>query len=285
MNRTLFIILLAVVLCVGEGAWVYGADYRLYRVDSGKEMPLAQAVPELRKNRVIVVGELHNEKQDHLGQLAVIEALYESGTRVAVGMEMFQAESQKALDRWVEGDMSKSEFQKVYYENWNFPWPLYSMILEFARKEKIPLVGLNIPPEVSRQVALGGFDSLSEKQRKRLPDVVCKVDPEYMAFIKRAYEGHVHGHMDFTNFCEAQLLWNEAMAANAVEYLKDHPQSTMVLLTGIGHARKRGIAAEIKKRSNLPTAVILPQVPGYLEPGSPSAQDGDYLLLGLDEGN
>jgi len=125
---------------------------------------------------------------------------------VAVGLEMFRTNSQDALDQWVNGRISEKEFQKIYSENWGFPWALYSMILEFAREAKLPLVALNVPRALTSR-SPGGFKSLSEEQRAKLPFVECRVEPEYMDFIKRAYGAHGHGQMNFTNFCEAQLVW------------------------------------------------------------------------------
>jgi len=60
------------------------------------------------------------------------------------------------------------------------------MIFEYAREKRIPLVGLNVPRDVTRQVALEGFQSLSRKDKARIHSVTCRVDREYMDFIKRA---------------------------------------------------------------------------------------------------
>jgi uncharacterized iron-regulated protein len=194
---------------------------------------------------------------------------------------MFRAESQSALDKWTNGKMKERDFRKVYYDNWTSSWSLYSMIFAYARERRIPMVGLNVPRDITRQVAMGGFQSLSKKDKKRLPQVTCRVDREYMAFIKKAYGAHAHGQLNFTYFCEAQLVWDKVMAINALEYLKVNPKLSMVLLAGTGHAWKRGIPDQIRQRSQLPYAVIFPRVPGYVEPGVVSEKDADYIMLDL----
>lgn len=281
--KQLFMGLIALVILNGCMMWtkVRFENYRLFDVARGKETTLEQAFRRLSKKRVILVGERHSKKSHHMAQLLIIQALHDSGMSVSIGLEMFRSESQNALDRWVSGKMSKRDFQKVYSENWNFPWPFYSMIFEYAREMKIPLVGLNISRAITRQVARGGFQSLSKEEKERLPNVVCRADRDYMAYIEEAYGAHAHGRLNFTYFCEAQLVWDKVMAINALKYLKANPRFSMILLTGNGHAWKQGMPEQIRQQSELPYTVILPHLPGDIEPGTVTVKDADYVMLGL----
>ncbi len=270
-----------VILMLGCVTVSDAAEMRLYDVAKKKELKLSEALAGLQEKRIVLVGEQHDQKGHHEAQLEVIKALHRSGTPVAVGLEMFRTNSQDALDQWVAGRLSEKEFQKIYYDNWGFPWALYSRIFEFAREAKVPLVGLNVPRAVTQQVARGGFRSLSEEQRANLPFVECRVDPEYMDFIRRAYGAHGHGQMNFTNFCEAQLVWDKAMALHAVAYGKTHPERTLILLAGIGHAWKKGIPERIEERASIPHAVLLPEIPDHLDKDSVTLEDADYLMLGV----
>jgi len=255
-------------------------DHRLYDLSGGKEITLSEALSDLSKNRIILVGELHSEKSHHENQLRVIQAVFESGVPIAVGFEMFRNESQSKLDEWVSGKMAIKEFKKVYFESWNFSWDLYSPIFKYARANKIPMVGLNVSRDITRQVARMGFKSLSEAQKGKLSEVSCRVDKEYMEFIRKAFGAHAHGQLNFTHFCEAQLVWDNVMAVNALEFLKENPDHTIILIAGSGHARKKGIPEQIRKRSNLPFAVILPEVSGSISPNSTTSKDADYIMLG-----
>jgi uncharacterized iron-regulated protein len=214
-------------------------------------------------------------------QLETIRALKKAGAPVAIGLEMFRRDSQTDLDRWLEGELSEKEFQKIYYKNWNYPWPLYRDIFLFAQDHNIPMIGLNVPPEITKQVAREGFASLSPKQRGDLPMVTCRVDPEYMAFVRRSLGMHGHGGMEFTNFCEAQLVWDTAMAWTLLRFLEKDPKATVVVIAGKGHSWKLGIPAQIKSRSTLPFRVILPEIPGRVERGNISMAEADYVWLGL----
>jgi uncharacterized iron-regulated protein len=143
------------------------------------------------------------------------------------------------------------------------------------------MIGLNVSRDITRQVARGGFQSLTETQRGQLANVTCSIDEEYMRYIRSVYGAHAHGQMNFTFFCEAQMVWDAAMAVHSLDYLKRNPEATVVILTGVGHAQKGAVPRQIRQRSEMPVAVLLPEVPGSIEPSTVDVQDADYLLLDL----
>ncbi len=253
---------------------------RIHRVSDGKVLSLSELAKDLIESRLVFVGEIHTDQSHHHMQLQTIRALKKAGAPVAIGLEMFRRDSQTDLDRWVEGELSEKEFEKIYYKNWNYPWPLYKDIFLYAREHKIPMVGLNVPPEVTRQVAREGFESLTPKQRGDLPMVTCRVDPEYMAFVRRSLAMHGHGGIDFIKFCEAQLVWDTAMAWGLLRYLEKNPEATVAVIAGSGHAWKLGIPAKIQSRSTLPFRVILPEIPGRIERATITVDETDYVWLG-----
>lgn len=239
----------------------------------------ARVLKALVDNRLILVGEHHTNTAHHAAQLAVIRFLAERGVPVSIGLEMFRQDQQRALDDWLAGNIDEKAFERVYLDNWNFPWPLYREIFVYAREKQIPLVGLNVSREITRQVARNGFASLSDEQRGELPGVTCNVTRAYRDFIRRALGAHGHGEMNFNHFCEAQLVWDTAMAVGATDYLKAHPDRTMVLLAGSGHARKMGIPYQVNERAPVPLAVLLPYTPDAFTPEMLTTADADYIIL------
>ena len=277
--KSLLVFVLFVIGVVG--ACQTPSDQRIYDLNLGKETRMSEAVMLLKQNRIILVGEHHSNKKHHEAQLGVIRTLKETGIKVAIGLEMFRSDSQQALDRWISGDIGEEKFQQIYNDNWNYPWSAYRRIFEYAREEKIPLIGLNVPRNITRQVSQQGFKSLTAAQKGKLSNVTCRVDEEYMNYIKNAFGAHAHGDLDFTYFCEAQLVWDNVMAINTLNYLKKYPDAVVVVLTGTGHARKGAIPRQIRKQSRVPHAVILPQVKGIVDPETISTKDADYIMLGL----
>lgn len=255
-----------------------GGVERVVRTSDGKIISFAQMIEELKGARVIFLGETHDRVEDHRTQLRIIRALSQSGVTLAIGMEMFAAASQPDLDRWVAGKLAQQKFVELYYRNWEMPWSLYRKILVFARRYRLPLVGLNIPRGVAAKVAREGFAALSPEERAKLPaGITCDVDPSYMAFVGRAYAEHT-GRNSFLHFCEAQVLWNRSMARHIVTYLSREPQKSMVVITGSGHAMKRGIPEVVERESGMKYAVVLLEAPGVPR-SQVTADDADYLVL------
>jgi len=253
--------------------------HRIYDLQNSKEMLMSEVISDLKKNRIVLVGEHHTTLDHHFGQLNVIQSLKEAGAQVAIGLEMFRSDSQQDLDRWVGGNIGEEEFQEIYYDNWTYPWSNYRMIFEYAKQEKIPMIGLNVPREITRQVSRKGFNSLSAEQKGKLADVSCRVDKEYMDYIKKAFGGHGHGNINFTYFCEAQLVWDTAMAVNTLDYLKKYPDAVVVLLAGAGHVQKGAVPRQISLRSQIPHAVILPKIEGMVDRQTVSIKDADYIMI------
>ena len=281
MKKMIAAVWLVALLSLDCRAEPISLNHRVFDLNRQKELMMSEMLEALKKSRIILVGENHGNAKHHAVQLEVIRALNEAGLQVAVGLEMFRKESQSALNRWVSGEIDDKRFEKIYYENWNFPWSAYRPIFEYAREHKIPMIGLNVPREITRQVSRQGFKSLSPDQKERLSEVSCVVDRPYMEYIRQAYSGHNHGQLNFTYFCEAQMVWDTAFAVYTLDYLERNPDAVAVILTGAGHAQKGAVSRQIQLRSDLPCVVILPEVPGHIDAQTLSNKDADYIMLDL----
>lgn len=279
ITRLMFLLLSALAALVTAAP----AFAHIFDVEQQEFVPFATMLQDLQETRLVFIGELHDNIGHHRAQLQIIRALNEAGVPVTIGLEMFRRDSQQALDQWVAGDLGEDEFLSVYRDNWSM-WPAYQEIFRYARDRDVPLLGLNLPREITRQVAREGFDSLSGRQRGELPLVRCNVDLKYQQYMRRVLGKHAHGGAAFRNFCEAQLVWDVVMARNLLEYLDAHPERLVVVLAGSGHAWKFGIPEQIRRHSPAPLRVVLPEIAGRVEMGNATVEVVDYLLLGTDEG-
>lgn len=276
MNRMALTILIALLMLTGA------SHAHTLRVADGSYIPLPELMAELKQVDMVFMGELHNHPGHHLAQLQVIQALHETGKAVAIGLEMFRAEDQQALDQWVAGEIDLAEFLPIYQENWSM-WEMYRDIFVYARENRIPMIGLNISREVTQQVARQGFGSLSAEQLDELPPIRCDVDNRYEDFIRRAHGAGHHGS-DFLSFCEAQMVWDNIMAENLLGWHRANPNHTVVVLAGSGHAWKHGIPEQIERRSaTVSYRVLLPDMPGRISAQDATVEEADFLLLGLEE--
>lgn len=250
----------------------------LFRVSSGAEIPLQKMVEDLTTARVVFVGEEHDNRAHHAAQLSVVQALAGAGAEVAVGLEMFRADAQADLDRWVAGRLGQRQFYEVYADNWaRRLWPLYSDIFFHARQERIPLVGLNLPRALVAQVAREGFDALAREDKDALGVVRCDVDERYQQIIALVLGRKDQKSRAFHRFCEAQILWDTAMAQNALRFLEANPKHVLVVLAGTFHAWKHGIPEQLRRLSPLPYRVILPSSDKSFLRYDIVLQDADYV--------
>lgn len=253
----------------------------LVRVSDGKDISFGAMMQDVMRSDVIVIGEVHGIPQHHAKELEIIRALHESGTPFIIGMEMFRSESQKDLDSWTNGDMPLRQFVPIYYRNWNIRWTLYADIFLYVREHNIPIVGLNIPDEISDAVARRGFSALNDSERKRIPaGISCTIDESYRGFIRKAYAGHgKNEESSFLQFCEAQMVWDKSMAANLVTFMQANPGKKAVVLAGVGHAWRRGIPEQLSLLSKYQTQVVLQLMSDQVELKSITVEDADYIVL------
>lgn len=250
-----------------------GSSVSFERVDDGRMMGLEELVTDFSTARLIFIGELHDNTGHHNLQLDVIKAMHLSGGNVAIGLEMFRRESQPFLDRWVTGTLDLETFMQVYRDNWTIPWDAYATIFLYARNNGIPLVALNAPREIIQKVYRQGFAALSPDELRMLPQgISCSVDRPYMDFVRRNYVWHTSDESMFQNFCEAQLLRNKVMADRLAGYLMHNPERRVVVLTGVGHAMRRGVPNDLQGDSAREARVLLPRLHGL---AAEPLRDGD----------
>ncbi|MGC2047785.1 MAG: ChaN family lipoprotein, partial [Gallionella sp.] len=102
------------------------------------------------------------------------------------------------------------------------------------REQHIPVLALNISEEIHHKVFNGGLKSLSPEDREHIPDDIQPISQDYKNRLQTIFNVHPEG-TTFDTFVEGQQLWDESMAEVATNYLKEHPQTTLVVLAGLGH--------------------------------------------------
>ena len=240
---------------------------------------LETLIPALADRRVVLVGETHDRFDHHLIQLEIIRGLHAVHPKIAIGMEAFQQPFQRHLDDYVAGKLSERELLRKteYYRRWRFDFRLYQPILSFARENRLPVVGLNLPGEHTRKVGREGIDGLSDEERAEIPDEIDRSDSVYEKRLEEIFQQHPRvENRSFDHFLEVQLLWDEGMADRAAGYLESHPEYAMVILAGSGHiAHGSGIPRRLVRRIPVSTATVV--LNGWERELGPEL--GDYLLL------
>jgi uncharacterized iron-regulated protein len=245
---------------------------------SGTEViDFEKLVSRLARERVVMIGEVHDRYEHHLNQLAIICRLHQRHPSMAIGLEFFQKPFQAPLDAYVERRIDTREMllETEYFSRWQFDHRLYAPIFEFARMQDIPLIALNAPQEISSKVARDGISGLSETERGQIPELLDRSVPGYRERLQAVFQRHPEiRQMSFENFVEAQLVWDETMASEAARYLDAHPGRYLVVLAGDGHVTRSGIPARLTRISGAKPVTVLQG-----ETDEAPRRDSDYLLV------
>ena len=216
---------------------------------------------------MVYVGETHTSLADHLLQLRIIEALHKKNPRLAIGMEMFPASAQPALDKYTLGgeEVDERTFLKEsdYYNVWRFDYRFFQDILNFARKNHLPVIGLNLDRQIVSEVFRSGGNRQSDQRgtgltADRTAIWICRATVSDFQLMHDVHMQGSHGSGAASGFIQAQGLWDETMAENITTFLTDHPDYQMVVLAGSQHTRKdSGIPPRVARRISVQQASVI----------------------------
>lgn len=202
-----------------------------------------EVLQQLAQINVIYLGETHDRLKDHKAQLQIIRELYRRHHKIAIAMEMFQRPYQDVLDQYLAGKITEAQLleESQYQQRWRFSWEYYAPILRFAKENRLPVLALNTPTEVTRKVAKQGLASLTPDERQYIPplDEIRTDNLEYRQMLQTAFKEHQQASNgsseDFERFFTAQVLWDETMADRIAQFLTVHSDYQVVVLAGQAH--------------------------------------------------
>jgi uncharacterized iron-regulated protein len=136
---------------------------------------------------VIFVGEMHGDPNTHRLEAAILEGLHRRKVSPVVSLEMFERDTQAALDAYLAGRITEEEALKDAR-----PWKGYATdyrpLVEMAKAHGWPVIAANVPRPIAQQVAKEGRDiieQLPEVERARVArDLQCPLDTYFDRFAK-----------------------------------------------------------------------------------------------------
>ncbi|MFH1226646.1 MAG: ChaN family lipoprotein [Planctomycetota bacterium] len=129
--------------------WIdaYYDDYKKLTSDYERIVSKAEMLDAVIQSDIVYLGDYHTLRQSQKALIRILEPILNSKfTRpIIIGLEMFRAEHQIAIDRFLKGKIKDVGFLKSisYEKTWGFDWNHYKVLLNFAREHKIKVYGLN----------------------------------------------------------------------------------------------------------------------------------------------
>jgi uncharacterized iron-regulated protein len=140
---------------------------------------------------VIYLGEQHDNPEHHAQQRAVVGALVSEGMRPALAFEMLNERQQPAVDRAMAEPSTPEELgRRLEWKSRGWPdfsmyWPLF----ELARRDRLPVLAIDLDPAVVRRIAREGRASVAGPRESL--DSLLPVDRERDAAVTRSIrDGH-----------------------------------------------------------------------------------------------
>lgn len=237
----------------------YSVD-QILNVKTRQIVSFDDMVNDLSNNRLVFIGETHENRYHHEVQLRVLKALYEKNPRIAIGMEMFQRPFQEILDEYIEGKIDEKTYLKrsEYFKRWRYDYNFYKGIIELAREKGIRIIALNIKREIIDKISEKGIEELTEEERKEVSEIVT-YDDAHKRYLREVFEKHEIPEERFEFFYQAQLAWDQTMARSISEFFKREEGYSMVVMAGAGHSLRFGIPDRVKRLSEIDSKILIPE--------------------------
>ena len=272
-------ILLTLALATGHAYGNCPSTGQWWQAGGAVDAPtlLAQAAQQ----QVVLLGEQHDAEDHHRWQLHTLAGLYAHRADMVIGLEMLPRSAQPVLDRWVAGELTETALlaESHWEEAWGFDAALYLPIFHFARLQAIPLVALNITPELRQRLVQEGFDQVPADQRYGIP-APLPAHAAYQQRLTQVFEQHGMGQENpamLSRFTQAQLAWDTAMAHGLAEAVKEG--ALAVGLMGLGHVTYgHGVEHQLEGLGIEHTLSLLPWEQAECRVPDPALADAVFVL-------
>jgi uncharacterized iron-regulated protein len=236
---------------------------RIIHLDTGKALSFDRLIDQLESKDLIFIGEKHDNPEHHLIQVQILQALMARCGDLSVAMEFFQETQQPVLDRYMEGTSTETVFLKDvdWSKAWSFDYYFYRPLIFMLREKRSRIHAINAPNDIVKKVARSGLNSLKPEERNQLAKDIDLDNEKHRAYLRDVYKQHTSRDLKkFDYFYQAQCVWEDTMAENIAECLKENKQR-MVVFAGNGHIINRyGVPERTLKRVrvNMATIVLYP---------------------------
>lgn len=245
MHFKFFLILLSIIFLPDLMAQSKPA-YVLFN-SKGKKVKWEKLEKEADRSDIILFGEYHNNPISHWLQLELAMYLSEGKRELILGAEMFEADNQDALNKYLTGDIDQKGLDTLA-RMWSNYKTDYKPITDLVKMKNGKYIATNIPRRYASMVNKGGFESLlelSEEEKAWIAPLPVDYDPELPAYKNMLT---MFGDHASPNFPKAQAVKDATMAHFILENFVNG--SVFLHLNGAYHSDNyEGILWYLKNRN------------------------------------
>ena len=188
--------------------------YKLFK-SNGKKTNYKKMLKKLEEADIIMFGEYHNNPIAHWLELAVAKDLNKK-SKITLGFEMLEADNQNEINLYLKDSINQKALDSLarLWPNYNTD---YKPLVDFAKKNKLPVVASNVPRRYAHVVFKKGFeglDSLSVKEKTWIAPLPIQYDATlktYVAMTKMEHMKYMPKKMKI-NMPKAQAVKDATMA-------------------------------------------------------------------------
>lgn len=274
------------------------ARYRVVATDTRRETTFQHMASHLSRAKVVFFGEQHDDPATHAAEVELLHALALPGRPVIVSLEMFERDVQPALDDYLAGRITETDFLAR-----SRPWPRYATdyrgIVELAKSKGWRVIASNVPRPMASAVGragLGVLDTLKVPGRENAArDLACPRDDYHARFLAEMrthrsgsgvtpQPGDTLPTVVAERFYLAQCVKDETMAESIVRALRDAPRNAIAVhFNGSFHSDYgQGVPARVAKREprwKLAIVTAVPALDPEAAPVEPHAGRADFLIF------
>lgn len=257
----------------------------IIHLPTGTLLTQAELFTLLAEERIVYVGEGHDNIYDHRVELEVIKNLFKRfPERLAVGFEMLAQANQEKVDKWLAGELSEDDFIRLFADDWSLAeFVYYREIFAFLKSHQIPVRALNVSRR-EKMVFMQKMKAVDESPgtSKSSPEILQDLYQEQA--LEAMFAGHAEGHGDLKTFFKVHQLWEETMADNIAAYLespKGQGKRLVVIAGGFHVARGYGLPRRVFQRIKIPYCTLLTHTPQALIENERRTMEVDFPELPL----
>jgi uncharacterized iron-regulated protein len=194
--------------------------------------------PRLSGDAIVLLGEVHDNAEQHRLRLELLRRAFVAGWRPAVAMEQIDRERQADVERARrERPDDAQHVIDLAAPAAGWSWDLYRPYVALALAYDVPLVAANLSAADAKRIVRGGLADVFDPAGLARLGLDRKVPSDWQAAQEREIDaGHCHAlpRTSWPAMARVQFARDAVMA----DVLREHAPRGVVLLAGNGHVRR-----------------------------------------------